>query len=125
MLIPGDVYSIFGTRGTLVSHDESELHMKYLDPEKELPKTHSSAGTPPWDGGYGDAGSWPWIEKTIKVAPANGYKMTEIYRYLYDAIRNGVPFPVKPEEAFAVVRATAEIKRQNPQFPIEPDRFEK
>ena len=40
--------------------------------------------------------------------------MTEIYRYLYDSIRNGVPFPVKPEEAFAVVRATAEIKRQNP-----------
>lgn len=125
VLIPGDVYSVFGTRGTLVSHDESELHMKYLDPKMELPKTHSSAGTPPWDGGYGDAGSWSWIEKTIKVAPANGYKMTEIYRYLYDAIRNGVPFPVKPEEAFAVVRATAEIKRQNPQFPIEPDRFEK
>ena len=125
VLIPGDVYSVFGTRGTLVSHDESELHLKYLDPEMELPKTHSSPGTPPWDGGYGNADSWPWIEKTIGVAPANGYKMTEIYRYLYDAIRNGVPFPVKPEEAFAVVRATAEIKRQNPQFPIEPDRFEK
>lgn len=124
ILIPSDVYAVYGTRGTLVSHDETDLHLKYLDPSMELPKTHSSAGNPPWDGGYGDAGKWPWIEKTIPVAPSNGYKMTDIYKYLYDAIRDGVPFPVKPEEAFAVIRTTAEIKRQNPQFPVQGDRFE-
>ena len=77
-----------------------------------------------YNGGYGDADKWPWIEKTIPVAPSNGYKMTDIYKYLYDAIRDGVPFPVKPEEAFAVIRTTAEIKRQNPQFPVQGDRFE-
>ena len=124
ILLPSDVYSVYGTRGTLVSHDESDLHMKYLDPAMKLPETHSSPGTPPWTGGYGDADKWPWIEKTIKVEPSNGYKMTEIYRYLYDAIRDGVPFPVKPEEAFAVIKATAEIKKQNPQFTVQPDLFE-
>ena len=50
--------------------------------------------------------------------------MTEIYRYLYDAIRDGIPFPVKPEEAFAVIKVTAEIKKQNPQFTVQPDLFE-
>ena len=98
--------------------------MKYLDPAMELPKTHSSPGTPRWDSGYGDADKWPWIEKTIPVHPANGYKMTEIYKYLYAAIREGVPFPVKPEEAFAVIKTTAEIKKQNPQFRIQEDLFE-
>ena len=124
ILLPSDVYSVYGTRGTLVSHDESTLHMKYLDPAMELPKTHSSPGTPRWDSGYGDADTWPWIEKTIPVHPANGYKMTEIYKYLYAAIREGVPFPVKPEEAFAVIKTTAEIKTQNPQFRIQEDLFE-
>ena len=88
------------------------------------PETHSSPGTPRWDSGYGDAVKWPWIEKTIPVHPANGYKMTEIYKYLYAAIREGVPFPVKPEEAFAVIKTTAEIKKQNPQFRIQEDLFE-
>ena len=117
------VYSVYGTRGTLVSHDESELHMKYLDPAMELPKTHSSPGTPRWDSGYGDAATWPWIEKTIPVHPANGYKMTEIYKSLYAAIREGVPFPIKPQEALDVVRTTEKIKLQNPAFKVKADEF--
>ena len=98
--------------------------MKYLDPSFEIPKAHSSPGTPEWAYTYGHADTWPWVEKTIPVAPANGYKMTEIYKYLYAAVREGVPFPVKPEEAFAVIKATAEIKKQNPQFRVQKDLFQ-
>ena len=121
--IPSNVYEIYGTRGTLISKDEKTLQMKYLDPAFQIPEGHSSPGTPEWEYTYGPAAKWPWIEKTIPVAPSNGFQMSDNYKYLYAAIREGVPYPVMPEEAFAVIRATAEIKKQNPQFKAETDLF--
>ena len=121
--IPSNAYEIYGTRGTLVSRDESTLEMKYLSPDFQIPEGHSSPATPEWKYTYGSAAEWPWIEKTVPVAPSNGFRMTDNYKYLYAAIREGNPYPVKPEEAFAVIRATAEIKRQNPQFKSETDLF--
>ena len=42
--------------------------------------------------------------------------MNDIYAHIYNTIVKGVPFPIKPEEAFEVVRWTHEIKKQNPAF---------
>lgn len=59
------------------------------------------------------------------VEPANGYTVNDIYHHLYLAIREGVPFPIKTEEALDVVRTTEKIKRQNPAFRQKMDEFGK
>ena len=43
----------------------------------------------------------------------------------YQAIREGKPYPIKPEEAFEVVRVTEMVKKQNPAFKIKNDEFGK
>lgn len=111
--IPGDVYQVYGTRGTLVSRDEKELVLKYLDPAVTLPALRPHAGSPARNSGYGDPGELKWLEETIPTRPANGYDMSDIYHYLYLALRENQPFPVTLEEALEVVRVTAEVKRQS------------
>ncbi len=112
VLIPGPVYSVYGSRGSLVSEDEREIKLKYLDPAQDMPSGTASAGTPPWDGGYGTLEGLRWIEKTIPVAPANGARIDDIYMRLYRSIREGRPFPVTAEQAFDVVRTIEKIKKR-------------
>ncbi len=114
--IPSNVYEVYGTRGTLVSKNESDLQMKYLDPKFKIPPRKATKETLPWDVGYGDSNAWKWRRETIMTEPANGYTMTDIYKYLYEAVRLGKPFPVKPEEALQVVRVTSMIRKQHPEF---------
>ncbi len=61
----------------------------------------------------------PWIEETRDVTPdTNMWAHVEIALagHLHDAIRHGVPFPVKNADALEVVRITSIVKQQNRQF---------
>ena len=40
----------------------------------------------------------------------------ELVQRLYDALRNGIPFPVTSSDALEVLRITEIVKKQNPQF---------
>ena len=108
--LPGPVYFVAGTRGTLVAQDESEFHLRYLAPEFQLPPIGSDPGTPGIGSGYGREIQAVWLEKTIPVKPANGAFMGDIYERVYRTMREGVPFPVRLEEALAVVRTTAKLR---------------
>ncbi len=110
VLIPGPVYTVYGNRGTLVSWNEQEIQLKYLDPAQNFPDTHGSPGTPEWDSGYGTLEGLKWIEKTIPTAPANGADMSEIYASLYRTIREGAEYPITPAQAAEVVRVTEMVK---------------
>lgn len=111
IILPGPVYFIAGTRGTLVCQDEDEFHLTYLAPSVKLPPPGADPGTPAIGSGYGHEIPVEWIEETIPVKPACGWEMSGIYGHLYHAIRDGVPFPVKIAEAMAVLRTTARIRR--------------
>ena len=113
--LPSPVYAVYGDRGSLVSEDEQDIKLKYIRPEFKMPDYPASPDTPPMDGSFG--GVRPqWIRKTIMTAPACDCKTSAIYHYLYQAIRENRPFPVKTDEAMEVVRITELIKQQNPQF---------
>ena len=122
--LPSPVYAVYGTRGSLISENEQDLRMKYLDPKMKMPTTKSDPGTPPHGGGFGSIQP-KWIRKTIMTEPSNGLDLQDIYHVLYQAIREGKPYPVKLEEAFDVVRVTEAIKKQNPAFKITTDEFGK
>lgn len=112
--IPGPVYFIAGTRGTLLCEDESQLRMKYLDPAWKMPPLGADPGTPAIGCGYGGEIKPQWIEECIPVAPADGANMQDIYGRVYAAVRDGVPFPVTIAEAMEVVRTTAKIRKMCP-----------
>ena len=51
-----------------------------------------------------------WIEETRTVAPASGLTVDDFYKVVYRTLAEGAPYPVKPEEAFEVVRVTEMIR---------------
>ncbi len=123
--LPSPVYAVYGTRGSLVSEDEQDIKLKYLDPKMKMPSGKAHSETPPRSGGFGGSVQPKWIRKTIMTEPANGLTMGDIYHVLYQTIREGKPYPILPEEAFQVVRVTEEVKKQNPAFKIKEDEFGK
>ena len=110
MALPCPVYAVYGNKGALIAQTEKEFHVKYLDLEKCTPKPAASAETPALDAGFSSAKGMEWIEETIECNPASGVTLNDIYKYVYLAIREGVEFPVKNEEAFEVARVTELIR---------------
>lgn len=114
--LPGPVYAVYGDRGALICEDEQDIRLRYLSSDSARPARRASEATPPADGSFQGNEKQKWIRKTIMVEPSNGYTVNDIYHHLYLALREGVPFPVKPEEALEVARTIEKIKRQNPAF---------
>ena len=114
--LPSPVYAVYGTRGTLICEDEQDIKLKYLKPEFKWPTSPARDTTPPRTNSWYSENKPEWIRKTIMVEPANNASMNDIYSHIYDTIRKGIPFPVKPEESFEIVRWTDKIKKQNPGF---------
>lgn len=108
--IPAPVYAVYGTRGTLISQDEKEIQLKYVDTEKTEPAEPASDATPPNEGVFGANKPIVWIEETRTVAPASGLTVDDFYKVVYRTLAEGAPYPVKPEEAFEVVRVTEMIR---------------
>lgn len=114
--LPSPIYAVYGTRGSLICEDEQDIKLKYLHPDFELPTTPAIDDTPTRKNPWTSAKAPVWVRKTIMVEPSNKACMNDIYAHIYNTIVKGVPFPIKPEEAFEVVRWTHEIKKQNPAF---------
>lgn len=108
--IPSPVYAVYGTRGTLISQDEKEIQLKYADTEKTEPAEPASDATPPNEGVFGANKPIVWIEETRPVAPESGLAVDDFYKVVYRTLAEGAPYPVKPEEAFEVVRVTEMIR---------------
>jgi predicted dehydrogenase len=118
--LPGPYCTIYGDRGTLIyGQKQKEIHLKYLDPAFRWPEGDAGSETPELGAAsYGNQ-DLPWIEEKRAVEPDVNmweYVEIELARHLYDALCNGIPFPVKNREALEVVRITEIVKKQNPQF---------
>jgi predicted dehydrogenase len=116
--LPEPYCTVYGQRGSLTCNAAlEELHIRYLDPEFEMPEIKIETDTARYNNCLGK--DIPWLEKTIKVEATGNiweYIDRKLIRYLYDAVRNGVPSPIKNSDAFETVRIIQEVKKQNPQF---------
>ena len=116
IIIPQPYCTIHGQRGTLVcDHIAQEVKLKYLDPEFEMPNLQVETDTAK----YQNNNNIPWIEETVKIEPKDNlweYIDRKLINYVYDAIKNGVPSPIKNCDAFETIRVIQEVKKQNPQF---------
>lgn len=112
------VATVYGTRGVLISQDERTLDLQYLAPDFPIPPAVSRLDAPPISGGgvYSTAPDPVWVKESIPVAPANGFDLNSIYKYLYLAIRENLPFPVKNTEGFRNTEMMLKIKAAHPAF---------
>jgi predicted dehydrogenase len=97
-------YRVFGTKGSL-SLRGKEIHLRYLDPDQTLPERTANPGTP--GATFGTREELPWIDETLPVQSGSNHV---IWDHLYRAIREGVPFPVKLDEAIEVMRVISAAK---------------
>ncbi len=106
----GRTYTAYGTRGSAVMRGQT-VHVRCIDPEQVLLPVVSNEGTP--GSSFGATGTFAaavepvWLEKDIV---AEGEDLTVFWVHLYEAYRNGVPFPIKDEEVTALMRVIAEAK---------------
>ncbi len=107
--IPGPVYLIHGTKGSLSSNGKT-IKLKYLDPEVILSPRKPKAETTD-DSTTGSKDELKWIEEEIPVNPKTRYN---IWEELYKAVRHGSTFPILHEEAFEVIRVITEAKKGTP-----------
>ncbi len=110
--IPEQTYIVRGSKGALTS-DERNIVLRYINPKQKLMKIKADPGTPPLQGGFGNAEKLEWIDETIPVAPKLESKMENIWKHLYNAIRNGIKYPVKIDEAVEVVRVSEMVKKRS------------
>ncbi len=104
--LPMPEYIIYGSKGTLISEGKS-LHLRYLDPSLELQPIEAYHETP------GASTSSRNQEKLVFVdeyVDASADWSGAMWDALYAAICEGIPYPVKLEEAIKVIEVIEEVK---------------
>jgi len=100
------LYTIYGTRGTFVDNG-SDIFVKYMKPglekERREPNTNSEEMT-----GFGYSGNVEWVEESINLEDNS---LRETYQYVYEAVKEGKPYPVTLDQALEVMRAIDDIKK--------------
>ena len=122
------ICTVYGQYGSIQVIEEKKLKIKRLDLEKCSAPVPATEAVPPIKlGDYGadaskrdakadrtvfdNVGGLVWIEETLDCTPANGATLNDTYKHIAAAIKQGVPFPIKFEEAFAVVEYTEKIRQ--------------
>lgn len=101
-------HAVFGTRGALIDQGAT-FKLRYLPEDFELPKKIANPKTP-MDIGFKRGEPLPFIEEEREWETNN---LDHTWTYLYEALREGKPYPIKNEEAIKVMKAISEIREQN------------
>ena len=111
--LPSNVYEVYGTRGALQSPDEHDIKMRYIEPDYELKPYPVNTGHP---NGFvfADNASIPWRRITVMTEPKFKVDMNSCYRFVAETILDGKEYPIKLEQALAVVEICDIVKSQSP-----------
>ncbi len=101
-------YVLYGTRGTLFDNGET-CTLRYIDPAVQLEEIKASHETPA-GAKFAASPAVPFITEE-RVWDKNN--LDHIWAALYETVVNGKPYPIKSEEALAVMTTIDEIKKQN------------
>lgn len=96
--LPGRELEIQGSRGTLIYPVDGRIKMRYVDPEIEFKPLKPHPENPPMKYGNFDE-TLTFIEQFVEIPPI---PMSEIWKHVYDAIVNKVPYPITIGNGIAV-----------------------
>ena len=106
--LPSPVYTIYGTRGSLISQDQKTIRLRYLDRRKKL-KPRKASKADPGDN-IGSQDDLKWVEKEIPVKPKQRVTPSSIWDFLYASIREGAEFPITIDQSVEVMKIISQIK---------------
>ncbi len=106
-------YIVSGTKGGLTCTGDT-IRLRYIKPGPKMPRRRAKSSSPPNEAVFGSEDVLKWVDKTIPAKPKTRCDITSIWDHLYSAIRKGVPFPVKLEEAVEVMRVVSAVKKGTP-----------
>ena len=96
--LPGRELEVQGSRGTLIYPVDGRIKMRYVDPEIEFKPLKPHPENPPMKYCNFDE-TLTFIEQFVEIPPV---PMSEIWKHIYDAIVNNVPYPITIENGIAV-----------------------
>ena len=96
--LPGRELEVQGSRGTLIYPVDGRIKIRYVDPEIEFKPLKPHPENPPMKYGNFDE-TLTFIEQFVEIPPI---PMSEIWKHVYDAIVNKVPYPITIENGIAV-----------------------
>ncbi|MBE6598706.1 MAG: Gfo/Idh/MocA family oxidoreductase [Ruminococcaceae bacterium] len=105
MAIPTPVYTVYGSKGAMVSEGES-FRLKYLDPAVALSEVKADPATPGSGAAFGNTEELKWVEETIPFEDGTD----RVWDALYDAIRFGKEYPIPLYQAAKVVEVIEKVK---------------
>lgn len=107
-------YIVLGTKGGL-SCSGNTITLKHIDPEQVLPEIKADPGNPPLDSGiannYANVTKVNWVEDTFPVDPKAKCDIPDIWKALYQAIRENITFPITIDQGIEVVHVTEQVKK--------------
>ena len=114
--LQGREYEIIGSKGVIASEfGASRIHVRALDPALKLKDLKPHPENPPFN--YGN------FDETLYFFEAD-YDLPQIstismWKFIADDILDGIPYPIKYEEALEVVRITEEVIRKSGFAPLQ------
>ncbi len=109
--LPEPLYTVHGTRGSLISAGNI-FKLRYISPSQKLEPITARTASPPIDASFGNKEKLRWIDKELPVKPKHKVDMqTSIWKALHKAIREGAEFPITLEQALAVMEVISRVKQ--------------
>ena len=107
--MPGREMEIIGSRGTIVYEGGARIHVRAVDPAVEFKPLKVHRENPPFQYGNFDE-KLTFVDMDYDLPPGS---ISDMWKHVAADILDGIPYPVKFEEALEVVRVTEEAFRKS------------
>ncbi|MBQ7649353.1 MAG: Gfo/Idh/MocA family oxidoreductase [Victivallales bacterium] len=113
---PGREYEIIGSKGTIACEPgANRIHVRALDPSIELKDLKPHPENPPFAYGNFDE-TLAFYDADFDLPPTS---CPHMWKHIAANIFDGIPYPIKFEEALEVVRVTEEVIRKSGFAPLQ------
>ena len=106
-VLPPPTYTVYGSRGALIDRGAGKFSLKYVKEDFVLPTPVANVFTPGATQSFGGGIEIPYVET---LESWDEYKLDQTWVYLYEAVREGKPYPIKNSEALKVMEVIDAIK---------------
>ncbi len=114
-VLPGREMEIIGSRGTIVYNGGNRLHVRMVDPDIEFKPLKVHRENPPFQYGNFDE-HLTFVDADYDLPPTS---TADAWKHIAADIFEGIPYPIRFDEALEVVRITEEIFRKTGFAPMQ------
>lgn len=107
------LFRVCGSKGEFTLYEGADKgHLKYLNPQKNLPRRRASVRTPPL-GAFGTPEELDWLEKELPLKTEADCGMDLIWVHVFNAIRENINYPITLDSAIELMRILSIVKKDS------------